>query len=30
MNVFDDVNDKRFAFEQLYTEDILGEHAPLK
>ncbi|PFX12312.1 Flap endonuclease 1-A [Stylophora pistillata] len=29
MNLFDDVNDKLFAFEQLYN-DILKEHAPLK
>ena len=29
MNLFDDVNDKLFAFEQLYN-DILEEHAPLK
>ena len=29
MNLFDDVNDKLFTFEQLYN-DILEEHAPLK
>jgi len=29
MNLFDDVNDKLFAFEQLYN-DILEEHTPLK
>ena len=29
MNLFDDVNDKPFAFEQLYN-GILEEHAPLK
>lgn len=29
MNLFDDVNDKLFAFEQLYN-DTLDEHAPLK
>ena len=29
MNLFDDVNDKLFTFEQLYN-GILKEHAPLK
>ena len=29
MDLFDDVNDKLFAFEQLYN-NIMAEHAPLK
>ena len=29
MEVFDDIDDKLYAFEQLYS-DILDEHAPVK
>jgi len=29
MNVFDDVDDKLFAFESLYV-DITNEHVPIK